>query len=241
MPVRRGGHPAMLKAFKATSDEKNQAELLTYYAGDGAVRLIQADRDGLLMERATGSRSLRQMAIGGGDSEAAEILAHCVEKLHRPRFHSAPSHSQPLNIWFGSLFARRTESPILARCAEAAHSLLMEERDILPLHGDLHHENVIDSERGWLAIDPKGLIGERAYEIANLLGNPWPHGEIVHDVDRMRRLARLYADRLRLDEHRILAYALAHAGLAASWSIDDGDDPTYRLTCAEVLSKCILY
>ena len=89
--------------------------------------------------------------------------------------------------------------------------------------------------RGWLAIDPKALIGERAYEVANLLGNPFPHGHIVHSTQRMARLAGLYAERLNLDTHRVAAYALAHAGLAASWDIDDGFDPAYRFRCAEVL------
>jgi streptomycin 6-kinase len=94
-------------------------------------------------------------------------------------------------------------------------------------------------ERGWLAIDPKALIGERTYDVANLLGNPWPHGRVVHDPDRMRRVAELYADRLELDVRRVLAFAHAHAGLSASWDLDDGYDPEYRLRCAEVLEVAV--
>lgn len=94
--------------------------------------------------------------------------------------------------------------------------------------------------RGWLAVDPKGLWGERTYEVANLLGNPWPHGEIVHSSERMQRMAELYAGRLGMDTGRVLAFALAHAGLAASWDLDDGSDPTYRLKCAEVLAPLVV-
>jgi streptomycin 6-kinase len=33
------------------------------------------------------------------------------------------------------------------------------------LHGDLHHENILAAEREpWLAIDPKGVVGEPARE-----------------------------------------------------------------------------
>jgi streptomycin 6-kinase len=41
------------------------------------------------------------------------------------------------------------------------------------LHGDLHHENVLDfGERRWLAIDPHGLHGERFFDFANIFTNP---------------------------------------------------------------------
>jgi streptomycin 6-kinase len=74
---------------------------------------------------------------------------------------------------------------------------------------------------------------------SNLLGNPLPHGEIVHDPARMRRLATLYAARLGLEPGCVLAFALAHAGLAASWRIDDGSDPSFRLTSAEILATLV--
>lgn len=59
---------------------------------------------------------------------------------------------------------------MFARCTDAAHLLLADRRDISPLHGDIYHGNVLDfGERGWLAIDPKGLKGERGFDYANLL------------------------------------------------------------------------
>jgi streptomycin 6-kinase len=40
--------------------------------------------------------------------------------------------------------------------------LLTTQREKVVLHGDMHHGNVLNfGSRGWLAIDPKGLIGER--------------------------------------------------------------------------------
>jgi streptomycin 6-kinase len=240
LPVRNSAGTAVLKVMKPASDEGNAAAFLRYLAGSGAVRLIAADGHALLIERATGLRSLTAMATSGGDVGAAEILAETVAKLHAPRASPPPDGLHPLRTWFASLFVRESELPLLGRCAAVARALLGAERDLLPLHGDLHHDNVLDGgERGWLAIDPKGVVGERAYEVANLLGNPWPHGEIVHDADRLRRLAALYAARLRLDVRRIIAFAFAHAGLAASWDMDDAGDPSYRLRCAEVFASCV--
>jgi len=240
MPVRCGGVLAMLKVFKPASDERNGTELFRYFDGEAAVRVIEADDDALLMERADGPRSLVAMATSGADIEAAEVLAATVSRLHAPRSGPIPRVLTPLEDQFASLFARAQEHPLLARCAAVARRLLASPHDIVPLHGDLHHANVLDGgARGWLAIDPKALIGERTYETANLLTNPWPHAEIVHDAGRMRRLAQLYAGRLDLDVERVLSFSLAHAGLSASWDMDDGFDPGYRLRCVELLDGLV--
>jgi streptomycin 6-kinase len=238
--VGHGTASAVLKVYKTASDERHGADFLKYLGGDGAVRVMEADDTALLMERAVGSRSLMEMAVNGEDIQSAEILADTILRLHAPRSSAIPKTLVPLETQFMSLFKRANDHPLLRTCASLAHRLLERQSDIVPLHGDLHHSNVLDGgARGWLAIDPKALIGERTYEVANLLGNPWPHGEIVHDTVRIQKLAELYATRLRLNADRILAYALAHAGLSASWDLDDGFDPGYRLKCIEVLTPLV--
>lgn len=236
-PVRRSDTPAILKLLKPTSDEGNAADLLRYYDGRGAVVLFEADAKALLMERATGQRSLSRMAATGQDTEAGEVLADTVAMLHGQRNCEAPRSLTPLTVQFSSLFDRQETHAVLRRCADVARTLLATENDRTPLHGDLHHDNVIDGgERGWLAIDPKALIGERSYEVANLLCNPRPHGNLVHSQDRVNRFAHLYARRLDLYARRVLDFAFAHAGLSASWHMEDGEDPGYSLKCAEVLA-----
>jgi streptomycin 6-kinase len=240
MPVRRDGSPAMLKVFKPTSDERDATALLRYYGGEAAVCVLAADDGALLMERAEGERSLGAMATSGADLEAAEILADTLLRLHVPRAEPIPRSLTPLQSQFESLFRRAAEHELLARAAAVAHDLLTNPREVVPLHGDLHHGNVVDGgERGWLAIDPKGVIGERTYETANLLRNPWPHAGLVHDAGRMQRLAHFYAERLGMDAGRILAFSLAHCGLGASWEIDDGLDPGYSLRCVDLLSGLV--
>ncbi len=236
-PVRRAGVAAMLKLLKPHSDEQNAAALLRYYDGRGAVRLFEADDNALLMERASGERSLAAMALSGRDVDAADILADTVVILHAPSGCAVPASLTPLAERFRALFAYEATHPLLGQCADMARQLLATEGERVPLHGDLHHYNVLDAgARGWLAIDPKGLIGERTYDVANLLCNPWPHGELVHSPDRMRQMAQLYARRLGLDARRVLNFAFAHAGLSASWDLEDGEDPGYGLRCADVLS-----
>ena len=139
---------------------------------------------------------------------------------------------------FASLFDHEHVDTLLGHCAEVARELLATENRKVPLHGDLHHGNVLDGGlRGWLAIDPKALIGERTYDVANLLRNPSPHGKLVHDKNRMSRLALYFSQRLDLDVQRILNFAFAHAGLSASWDIEDGFDPDFSFKCASALSS----
>jgi streptomycin 6-kinase len=238
-PVRAAGEAAMLKVLKPNSDEQAGADVLRYFGGVGAVRLIEGDHHAWLMERVRDDVWLSTIAVSGDDDRAAAILADCVAQLHAPRDVAAPAGLTRLDAWFQSLFAREAELPIFGRCATVARRLLATEREILVLHGDLHHGNVLHSARGWLAIDPKGLVGERTYEVANLLCNPQPHGDIVHRPERMLRIATLYAERLELDVQRVLGFALAHAGLSAAWSLEDGRDASYRVKCAEVLDPLV--
>nr|WP_274378954.1 aminoglycoside phosphotransferase family protein [Deinococcus cavernae] len=62
---------------------------------------------------------------------------------------------------------------VYATAWSIAQELLNDPQDTTALHGDLHHGNVLHSPaRGWLLIDPKGLVGERGFDYANIFYNP---------------------------------------------------------------------
>ena len=77
------------------------------------------------------------------------------------------------------------------------------------LHGDLHHENVLLHGERWRPIDPKGVIGDPAYEATAFLRNPIGEVGTWPDLERIQRqrIHRL-AERLRLDPWRILAWSV---------------------------------
>jgi streptomycin 6-kinase len=238
--VKHQSTPAMLKTYKPTSDEHNGTDYLKYIDGEGAVRILAADDSALLMERASGTRSLTNMSLSGEDLLAATIFSNTIARLHTPRRFPIPDTLVPLERQFKSLFMRAHEHATLNVCAAVAQSLLASQTDVIPLHGDLHHSNILDGgPRGWLVIDPKALIGERTYDVANFFGNPWPHTAIVHSSTRVVQMATLFSEELKLDRNRVLAFAFAHAGLAASWDIDEGASPEYRLKCADILAPFV--
>jgi streptomycin 6-kinase len=127
---------------------------------------------------------------------------------------------------------------------EAAESLsgelLSENKDETLLHGDFHHFNVLESAHGWLAIDPKGVVGPRGYEVGPFLINPV--GRFLSEGNpgvRTERRIAILSDMLGMERERIRAWGICHAVLSAWWSIEE-DDPgwgEYSLRCADVFRQ----
>ena len=214
-------------------EEREGAALMTWWNGDGAARVLAHDAEALLLERARGPRSLATMSSTGRDDEACRILCATVGYLHRPRASAAPKTLAPLPVWFRQLEpAAAKHGGVLVTSAKAARHLLATSRDECVLHGDIHHDNVLDfGDRGWLAIDPKGLHGERTYDYLNLFCNPWP---VAETPGLLRRRLGVVAHAAKLEPTRLLSWIVAYAGLSAAWTIDDGGDPTNALEIASI-------
>ena len=233
LPVVRDGAPAMLKIAR-TREEQRGASLMIWYAADGAVRVLESDGPALLLERASGAVSLADMSARGFDDEAARILCATVGRLHAPRPGAIPADLVPLDRWFRALTSR--PDPLLARAAGTARALLAEPQDVVVLHGDIHHGNVLDgAERGWLAIDPKGLYGERTFDYANIFCNP--DRATATAPGRLARRIDLVSEAARLDRARLLKWVVAYAGLSAAWCLEDGETPTVPLAILEIASS----
>ena len=235
LPVLAADQPAMLKVAMAPEEERGAA-VLAWWGGEGAANVLALEGEALLMERATGSRSLAQMAATGEDDDATRILCAIAARLHLPCPHP-PRSAVPLETWFAALApAAEREGGILGRSRAAATHLLATPREVTVLHGDLHHGNVLDfGSRGWLAIDPKGLYGERGFDFANIFCNP--DDGIATAPGRLSRQADIVAEATRIDRARLLQWVLAYAGLSASWTMEDGDDPARTLAVADIAAQ----
>ena len=223
LPVRRDGIALMLKvAFE--KDEKAGGLLMQWWDGDGAARVFEYDGEALLLERATGSRSLLATVREGRDDEATHILCDAIARLHAPRSKPLPD-LVPLEPGFAELWPMAvSQGGLIAETATVARRLLAAQREIRPLHGDIHHENLLDfGARGWLAIDPKRLVGDRAFDYANLFCNPdFASATALHAVER--RLAIVLAQS-GLDRTHLLEWLFAWCGLSAAWFIGDDKAP----------------
>lgn len=114
----------------------------------------------------------------------------------------------------------QSQGGLLQTCADRARQLLATPQPGVALHGDAHHGNFLDfGPRGWLAIDPKGLWGERGFDYANLLFNPQLSTAV--NPERFDRQLGLIAQTAQLQPRRLLEWTLAAAGLSAAWFIED--------------------
>ncbi len=237
LPVRAAGAAAMLKV-SADPQERVGGTLMEWWDGAGAARVLAREGDALLMERATGTRSLAMMSRSGRDAEACRALCAAARDLRASRPDQPPALT-PLEARFHDLVpAAARHGGIMSRSAAAARTLLSAPRDVAVLHGDLHHGNVLDfGDRGWLAIDPKGLIGERGFDYANLFCNPDlsdPVPPVATRPDVFASRVALVADLAGLERDRLLFWVLAWAGLSAAWIIDSGETPATSLTVARL-------
>lgn len=197
--------------------------------------------DALLLERATGDGSLIELARSGaeGDDAASRRLCAVAATLHARAGCPPGGALIPLPRWFAALEpAAARYGGILRRSAAAARDLLAAPQDPVVLHGDLHHGNVLDfGPRGWLAIDPKGLLGERGFEFANVFCNP--DLATATAPNRLARQVAVVAAAAGLDRERLRRWILAYAGLSAAWTLGDGGDATLALTVAELAAAAI--
>jgi streptomycin 6-kinase len=131
--------------------------------------------------------------------------------------------------------------PLPARLVEEAETRFREllssaEASVL-LHGDLHHFNILAGRRSpWLAIDPKGVSGEPAFEVGALLRNPEPR--LYTDAAVQSRRVDVLHEELGIEKDRILGWGMAQAVLAAWWDFEDsGTDWQALCACAGVLAN----
>ncbi|MEJ3404267.1 aminoglycoside phosphotransferase family protein [Rathayibacter sp. YIM 133350] len=236
--VTEGGTAAMLKLSHSEEEERGAA-LLAAWNGAGAVPVLRLHGEALLEQRATGSRSLVRLVESGNDDDATRILCSTVATLHAasttvtdaarnqglPLARStreATLDLVPLRRWFRELFRHADDLGALHREAAGwAAELLAAPQDEVALHGDIHHGNVLDfGEQGWLAIDPKGLLGERAFDYCNLFCNP-SHATALPLVERRFALVTELAG---LDARRFARWVVAWCALSSTWFTIDGDE-----------------
>jgi streptomycin 6-kinase len=239
------GKPAVvkdLKPFDDVEDELRGAHFLSWRNGEGAVRLLGLDGNRMLLEYA-GERHLADNLNTHGDGAATEIAAEVMARLLAPSDRPIPGDLQPLRKRFASLFKRAKtdcaggKESLYIEAAALADRLLSDPSDVRPLHGDLHHENIMHGPRGWLAIDPKGVLGAPGFDAANMFYNPLDRDDLCLDPERIAAMAEIFARTLRQDIRAILDHAIAYGCLSASWHGEDGNevDETRELSIAAVI------
>lgn len=234
LPVLWRGKPAMLKMSEDEAERAGGA-VLDWWDGKGAARVYAHDSHAVLMERSLSPQSLLRMAHDGQDDEATRIICRTVNALHVPREKPLPALI-PLDRWFRELApAAAAHGGTLADCDRIARALLAEPQAAAVLHGDIHHSNILDfGEDGSLAIDPKGLYGERGFDFANTFANE--DLATIAAPGRLQRQLPIVSAETGLEPRRLLQWIVAYSGLSAAWFMGDGstESADLQLTVARI-------
>jgi streptomycin 6-kinase len=239
-----GGTQAVLKLSFPEPESEHEADALAHWGGAGAVRLLAADaeRRALLVERCLPGTQLWRVA---DEEEANRAAAEVLRTLWRspPADHPFRPLAGEARRWALELPARweRHGRPFHRALLDRAVAWIAELLEPAPdsdvvLHQDLHGGNVLRAERApWLAIDPKPLVGERAFDAASLLRDRRPElAAEAHPVDRMRRRLDQLSEALELDRERMRRWAVIHA---LAWGMDDDERFDAILACAVWLDR----
>jgi streptomycin 6-kinase len=238
------GSRVVLKIIKQHGDEWRSGEVLQAFDGHGTVRGLEYDAGVVLLERLDPAAPLVDLVRQGKDQAATEILAEVMREMQEIGARAAPAFVPTVLDWaraFASYLDtsdKQISFDLVTKARDWYLTLAASQRTPTLLHGDLQHYNVLfDSKRGWVAIDPKGVVGEIEYEMGAILRNPVELPELFTSTatveQRLNRLARM----LSLDYDRALAWAFAQAVLSAIWDIEDGytvrpDHPALKLVHA---------
>ena len=239
----RDSTPIILKIGCKTTEIQKEAAALEAYNGSGCVHLIAAhfEYNALLIEQVIPGTRLKAL-FPSHDLEAVAYAASLMQQLHNVPIKN-PAHFETISQWLEQLQYPKYEKILgihIVKARELAHTLLATQPTSVLLHGDLHHENILStSANKWLAIDPKGVIGDPAYEVGAFIRNPYPELLSQPNVaEIMRERLELFAKLLSIDKKRLQQWSYVQAVLAACWALDDGQlDPKIALAEAEIMDS----
>jgi streptomycin 6-kinase len=238
--TRHDGSPAVLKINFPEEESRFEAEALAAWQGIGAVQLLERDdaSRSLLVERCLPGTRLWDVH---DESSATRVAAGVLRQLWRPIAAGAPytrlrdaaerwAAELPVQ-WrtLGQPFERRLLDIAVAALRELGHS----QGEQVICHQDLHGGNILLSQRGWLAIDPKPLAGEREFDAASLLRDRrWQVRTAGYRGIVQRRLD-IVVDEAGLDRERTRLWGVVHA---LAWGVDEDKLEPDMVECARILA-----
>jgi streptomycin 6-kinase len=243
------GEALALKLCPPTAPELSTEIAILLLRPARTIELVAADPSAgaMLLSRVTPGTNLAQLARDD-DRAATEAAAELIAEFPvAPASHVA--FETTLHWGRGLLRVAASRQRFDASLPHAlvgrAATLYQELTDADPchyvLHGDLHHFNILcDQDAGWLAVDPKGVVGPRAYEVGALLRNPGPElARWPNLLTVMRDRIAILSERLGVDRATIWGWGFSQAVMAAVWADEDGDDEwrAYASSIAETLCR----
>ncbi len=220
--VRYRDRNAVLKLAFPNWEFRSEVKALLVYEGLGAVQVLRYDIDAvaILMPLIEPGRSLQHEP----DDFSVPVAIDAMKQLRNASFD--PSNYPNLDRWYQELFGDKIANswvpPDLVHLArETVDDLLLTtERKVL-LHADLHYQNILLGQDGWTVIDPKGVVGDPAFEPSAFMRNPLGLSKTSKDLKAdLRRRIDGFSEGLGYDPYRVWGWAYSQTLLSAHWAND---------------------
>lgn len=224
--------------LKISCDEKqflDEAHTLRHFNRIGSVSLLASDEEyfAMLLERAIPGTALKFIPSFTEQVKAYAPVVRKISSLGKANasFTHMSQWCEAIDRMNSKLFQREW----VAKAKAIKNHLLNSTVSEYVCHGDLHLENIVKQGDSWLSIDPKGIIGEMAFEVAAF--------DLVND-DELKRddlnkiiLARVeyICTQLPISEARLLSWIFLRVMISAQWFIEDKGSPDKMLKLAEIL------
>ncbi len=219
-----GGEAVLKIGFpEENSPVFNEAEMLKLYDGKGAVRFLRLDekRFALLLEKLNPGEHLRRV-FPQDTQRTVEIAIKILRKikLKPPEKHDFVF----LKDWFAGFEKAETTAfqNVELKKARGFYEELSQAETFL-IHGDFHHENILSAIREpFLAIDPKGIVGQIGYEICVFLNNHFRW--LSNDADLREKLDSAvlkFSEAFEIEPQNLRKWAYAQAVLSAWWTFEE--------------------
>lgn len=219
--------PIILKLGPNPNVLKHEYAALKAFSGFGVVKVLAEDEGMLLLEQVIPGRSLKTL-FPNNDYEATIIACDLIRSLHKAPIPTTSNFENIANSLkaFDNIYgipdkyltkARKFCDYLLATC----------DKQVL-LHGDLHHDNILQHNNDWIAIDPKGLVGDPVYETVTFIYNPIP--ELIstnNHMDIIKNRIAVFAKSLNFPIERIISWFFVKTVLSWIWCIEDKLDTSY--------------
>ena len=234
IPATRANEGVSLRMAYPDAWFVDETTALTAWNGEGAVRLLESEPLGAHLRAAPVPGT--SLGAERNPMRALRLVAEALRTLWIPAPAGLQTVSAEVRAWIGEMPARYEsahrpfERQLLVDAQQLFRSFMPTQTSQVLLHGDARLDAfVTDGDRA-IAIDPKPLVGEPAFDVASLLRDK--PGDLVEDpvAGREQLQARLdqLTDQLDVPPSRVKGWAFAVAvdtGLLAYEQSDpDGGD-----------------
>jgi len=230
----QSSQPIILKIGLDIDGLHQEAKALDSFAGFGVIKLLEQENDMLLLERAVSGISLKSY-FPTREMQAIKIACDVMQRLHLaplPKTNRFPNIKDLLSIIDKK---SSIQDNYIQKARHLRDHLLSTSLEPVLLHGDLHHDNILQNGYDFLAIDPKGVIGEPVFDVAAFIRNPIPELlDSVHILDIISNRIDVFARILIKDPQRIKDWCFVQTVLAHIWALEDGVDTGYFKQLTEI-------